>query len=217
MDSAAITTGGARDRILQVAKALFAREGFHGTSMQAVAAAAGISKSTVFHHFQSKNSLYLSVLKATCDEKAKLLEAFEQGGGGIEGRLDEFVRQHLAIILADEAGTRLILQEVLESGPERGRVLAEDLFGPDFRRLVAILQQGQASGAWRTDVDAAFLAFLLIAANLFFFQNREVLHYLPAVDFAHEPDRYAAMTADVLLRGIRRGPAGRESEGGGTS
>lgn len=204
---------GTRERILEVAKVLFAREGFHGASMQDVADAAGVSKANLYHHFQDKEALYRAVLQTTCDDKQTLVAAFEQDGEAIEERLDEFIRQHLELILADPSGFRLLLHEVLESGPEQGRVLAEDLIGTDFDRFVALLQQGQASGAWRRDVDPAFLATLLVAANVFFFHSREVLRHLSAVDFADDPERYAAMAADVLLKGIRRSGAEPDAEG----
>ena len=52
---------GAR-RIESAARRLFASRGYAGTSMAEIAAAAGVSKATVFHHYRSKRALYEALL-----------------------------------------------------------------------------------------------------------------------------------------------------------
>lgn len=47
-----------RDAIRQAAVALFMAEGLQRTSMDAIAAAAGVSKQTVYSHFESKDALF---------------------------------------------------------------------------------------------------------------------------------------------------------------
>jgi len=49
-----------RDKILDVAEALFARSGYSGIGMREVATEVGLGKSSLFHHFESKQSLYCS-------------------------------------------------------------------------------------------------------------------------------------------------------------
>ena len=56
--------GGSRDKILDVAEALFARRGFAGVGLREVAEAAGLGKSSLFHHFRSKAQLYLRGARA---------------------------------------------------------------------------------------------------------------------------------------------------------
>ena len=46
--------------ILLAARRLFAERGFDGVSINDVAAAAGVSKANVFHHFGSKPKLHLA-------------------------------------------------------------------------------------------------------------------------------------------------------------
>ena len=53
-----------RDKILEVAEALFAQRGFAGVGLREVAESAGLGKSSLFHHFASKVQLYLAVLVA---------------------------------------------------------------------------------------------------------------------------------------------------------
>jgi TetR/AcrR family transcriptional repressor of mexJK operon len=55
-----------REAILHGAKAAFLRDGFGGASMDQVAAAAGVSKMTVYRHFGSKEELFAGVITELC-------------------------------------------------------------------------------------------------------------------------------------------------------
>ena len=50
--------------ILQVASGLFLKQGFQGTSMDAVARDAGVSKQTVYSHFSNKEALFRACIKS---------------------------------------------------------------------------------------------------------------------------------------------------------
>ena len=54
-------------QILAAAAAAFARTGFAGTSMDDVAAEAGITRLIVYRHFDSKEDLYRAVLTKVTD------------------------------------------------------------------------------------------------------------------------------------------------------
>ena len=51
-----------REQILDVAIQVFARNGFHGSSMNDIADAAGVTKPVLYQHFDSKQDLYLALL-----------------------------------------------------------------------------------------------------------------------------------------------------------
>jgi AcrR family transcriptional regulator len=51
-----------REQILAVATALFARQGFNGTTTKEVAANAGVTEALIFRHFPSKEDLYWAVI-----------------------------------------------------------------------------------------------------------------------------------------------------------
>lgn len=51
-----------REQLLSVALGVFAREGFHQTSMNDIADAAGITKPVLYQHFSSKRELYLALI-----------------------------------------------------------------------------------------------------------------------------------------------------------
>lgn len=190
------------ERILAAAKDLFAESGFNAISMNAIAELAGVSKANVFHHFKSKNALYLEVLKTACSEPGSQIDQLGNGSGALIERLRDFSQSHLANILRDEKISRLIQRDLLENGPQRGKEFAEQVFGQNFARLVEILRTGQKKGELRKGIDPAMLATLLIGADVFFFQSREVLRHFPDVHFTDTPESYSAMLVDILLRGI---------------
>lgn len=59
---------GKRAAILEAAKELFIEQGFNGISMDGIAAAAGVSKLTVYSHFGDKETLFTEAIQAKCVE-----------------------------------------------------------------------------------------------------------------------------------------------------
>ena len=192
----------ASGRILAAAEELFAELGFDAVSMNAIAARAGVSKANIFHHFSSKNALYIAVLREACHEAAEDLQILENDDRPFAERLAHFAHEHLNHILEREQVTRLIQREIMQNGQQRGQELAEKVFGDKFQRFVEILRDGQRRGELRAGIDPAMVATLLIGANVFFFETRELLRHFPDVGFARDPARYSGMLIDILLHGI---------------
>lgn len=189
-------------RILSAAETLFAEQGFDAVSMNAIADRAGVSKANVFHHFTSKNDLYVAVLQHVCRDASERLDDFDKPHAPFEERLVQFARSHLQGLLDHSQMMRLLLREMLSDSPRLGQDLAEQVYGEKFSRFVAILRAGQKSGQLRGDMDPAMVATLLVGADVFFFQAREVLSHFPDADFSRTPERFSTMLADILLRGI---------------
>ena len=194
-------------RILAAAEELFARQGFDAVSMNAIAEAASVSKANIFHHFESKVALYLAVVRHACANTAARLQQLRSDDGIVAERLADFADNHLKSLLEHDRVSRLILRELAgEQGAQRAQELAEQVFGQNFENLVEIVRTGQRRGELRDDFDPAMLATLLIGANVFFFQSREVLRHFKDVNFAREPARYSHMLMDIFLRGIGAKP-----------
>jgi TetR/AcrR family transcriptional regulator len=200
---------GSTGRILAAAEALFAEQGFEAASMSAIAARAGVSKANIFHHFSSKNALYLAVLNHACRESRARIELLEHGHGNFVERLTQYAAAHLQGMLEHAHLTRIILRDVLENDPERCKILAEQVFGHNFAKLVDIIRNGQTRGELRPDIDPAMVAVMIIAANLYFFEARSVLCHFPDVDFAQDPQRYSFKLMQLMLHGLR--PEGGQS------
>ena len=75
-----------RREILDAAGRAFARRGFHGASVETVAAEAGLSTGAVYSNFKSKEELFLTLYEERIERRAReLRKAVTAGGGGADG------------------------------------------------------------------------------------------------------------------------------------
>jgi AcrR family transcriptional regulator len=89
-----------KGRIIQAARELFSRKGFHGTNSKEIAAAAGVSIGTFYSYFEDKKALFLEVLE---DHNEGLIrKIFGQGQDGFmqpgdkKKFIDRLIRMGLA-------------------------------------------------------------------------------------------------------------------------
>ena len=66
-----------RRQVLDVGLEVFARHGYHETSMSALAAEAGVTKTVLYQHFASKHDLFEELLSETGDRLMRAIEASE--------------------------------------------------------------------------------------------------------------------------------------------
>jgi AcrR family transcriptional regulator len=77
-----------RQRILDAAYGLFRRKGYARVSMDEIAAAAGLTKRTLYYHFESKDALLATVLEA---QHRLALAAFRTFGDRLSGRPEAII------------------------------------------------------------------------------------------------------------------------------
>lgn len=76
-----------RKELLKVASVMFAKQGFHSTSVDQIAEEAGYSKGAVYSNFGSKDDLFLSVFKENQKEDLQNLKKISEE----HNSLDEFI------------------------------------------------------------------------------------------------------------------------------
>ena len=130
-----------REAILEAAKGLFLSNGYANTSMDAVAAEAGVSKLTVYSHFNDKETLFSAAVMAKCEEQLPTLFFELPDGMSVENVLLNIARGFHHLINSDESVNlhRLIMalgsqdpnlsQIFFEAGPERMLQGMERLLG----------------------------------------------------------------------------------------
>ena len=190
--------------ILDAAEALFAEKGFDAVSMSAIAGLANTSKPNIYHHFKNKHDLYLAVMKAAVLRTSALLDALEEAPGTYKQRLTEFATGQLNNILEHKRSTQLVLRETLSENSQHGQELTSLVMGEIFNRLVAMVHHGQQEEEFRSDIDPTMAAFLIVAANMFFFQASPVMQHIPDFDFTDDADTYGQGVMDILINGILR-------------
>jgi AcrR family transcriptional regulator len=102
-----------RAQLLDVARRVFARDGYRGTSMEAIAEAAGVTKPVLYQHFSSKHELYGSLLEAELGQlEVELERAFDVAEGN-EQRLRLGFGAYLDFVETHEDAFRLLFTEGL--------------------------------------------------------------------------------------------------------
>jgi TetR/AcrR family transcriptional regulator len=190
------------DRVLAAAENLFATCGYDAVSISAIAEKADVSKANIFHHFQSKRQLYVSVLKAAAAHSHKLLMGLEETESGFTDRLLELTRGQLGNYLSHPEKSKLLMREVLENTSDDEIQLLKDDFARNFSRVVSLIKKGQAAGELRSTVDPALVTTTILASNIFYFRTRHHLLELSEVNFASDPDTYISGMMDLLLNGM---------------
>lgn len=188
--------------ILSAGVRLFAEQGFDGVSMRGVAEAAGVSKANIYHHFNSKEALYLAILQSSAAETAELVENLADGTGSFEERLKEFSQAYQHHLFDRQLSSRLLLREALLGDEKKSKKIADQVVGNVFRRMISILRAGQEAGVLRDDLDPTLCAFLLFGGNVFFFQAQNILKHFPEAEFVREANYFSDGMVDVLLNGM---------------
>lgn len=207
--------GKSAGKILDSAEKLFARDGFDAVSMNDVAEEARTSKANIFHHFGSKRDLYIAVVRRCMSDCAEDMSQVSESGAGFEETIRALARIHLERLFKRERATKLIRRGLMEGGAQMGRELAEKVLGENFGRLVNVIMAGKEAGRVRPDADPAMAALLLVTANLFFFESRNVFRHFPSVDFGDDRGKFSEKLVDILLNGVmKRGSAPKRKANG---
>ena len=164
-----------RSKLLDVAESRFARSGFGGVGMRDVAVAAGLSKSTLFHHFATKAALYVEVVGRVVARVAERVEPALASGGSPTERLDR-VSDTLVDALADHpTSAPLLLRSLFEAHPlddggAAGRL--EPLLRGLIDHFQHLIREGIDAGSFR-DVSVPDTTQTIIGAAVFHFASGE--------------------------------------------
>ncbi len=103
-----------RQTILESAFGLFLAQGYHGTSMRQVARAAGVSPATIYNHFNSKEALFVELLRERVPHRALIQALQEVQGDSTEERLHDAMQRMRAAMAHQFDNLRLMFIELLE-------------------------------------------------------------------------------------------------------
>jgi TetR/AcrR family transcriptional repressor of mexJK operon len=131
-----------RQHLVEVAAKMFMKFGFDGTSMDAVAETAGVSKRTVYAHYRDKDDLFNAVLRSLIERWLIPINQFELNTSELEPILVEVGRNLLTAALAPKAVSlhRIIISES-ERRPQFGRLANSEGREPAIRAIAAALER----------------------------------------------------------------------------
>lgn len=150
---------GPRLQLLEAAKKLFAKHGFDGTTVRALADEAGVNFALVNYYFESKDGLYRAVIKEFGLEKLAVAQRLLQSPNTLEEfrvRLRMFVEEMMVSHIEEPDLTKVVHQEC-ESGAPRTPEIFKQTFMKVFETLVNFIQDSQKNGLIRDDLDSHLL------------------------------------------------------------
>ena len=199
--TAAIPAAGARS-ILDAATALFAGDGFDAVSIADIAEKAGVCKANVFHHFSSKDDLYLAVMKEASAAHADYAEELYRMSCSSVDKVRMLIEFEIRNQLDNRQRTRLMMREIADGNHARVRKIARNVFQRNFTAVVSIFEQGRERGEFSSSVQPAAAALLLSGATSFYFNCHEVLREWREASEIGTPETYARHIAELVLSGI---------------
>jgi AcrR family transcriptional regulator len=110
-----------REAILDAAMEAFAKRGFHGTSIDDVAAAAGVSKALIYEHFSSKQNLHDTLISVQAGELFRRLAAAADPELEAEQRLRDGVDAFLGFVEERREAWRAVFRDAAD--PQLGEVV----------------------------------------------------------------------------------------------
>ncbi len=106
------------EAILRAAWIVFHRQGYHHTSLQQLADAAGLGKAGILHHFKSKAGVMRATLAFAADWYQRKVLAKAQGPGTVAERLEAVLRKQFDLVQLNEDGGCFFGNTILETGVE---------------------------------------------------------------------------------------------------
>lgn len=193
-----------RGSLVEAAKTLFARSGYHGVAVSEIAHAAGVSTAMINHHFGGKEGLYRACVAGFGAERLAALERLVTAPKTREElvvRLEIIVTELLELHLEDPEMVTILLRDAN----------AAEHWGPDVERSVyqfsitlsSFFAGAQQHGLLRKDVEPmtpAALLYLSLSGLLQVDAHRARVTGMSLRDPAHRR-AVVKQFIDVVLRG----------------
>lgn len=144
--------------LLEVAVEVFNERGYDGTSMEHLSRAAGISKSSIYHHVRGKEELLHRAVSFALDGLFAVLEEREAVRGRAIDRLEHVTRRTVEVLVERLPYVTLLLRVRGNTDTERWALERRREFD---QRVAELLRRAAAEGDLRPDVDVRLATRLL--------------------------------------------------------
>jgi AcrR family transcriptional regulator len=180
-----------------VAVGEFLTRGYDATSMEDLSRAAGITKSSFYHHFSGKEALLRAALERALDGLFAILDEEGARTGTALERLHHIVRGQVAVLVAELPYVTVLLRVRGNTESERWALERRREFDA---HVAALVREAVEAGELRKEVEPALAARLLSGLV-----NSVVEWARPGRDSSHLPDVVARAAFEGILPAADRG------------
>ncbi|AOR33208.1 TetR family transcriptional regulator [Streptomyces fodineus] len=138
------------ETLLSVAVQVFNERGYDGTSMEHLSKAAGISKSSIYHHVSGKEELLRRAVSRALDGLFAILEEEHARVGRSVDRLEHVVRRMVEVLIGELPYVTLLLRVRGNTATERWALERRRDFD---HRVAELLKAAAADGDVRGDIE----------------------------------------------------------------
>ena len=162
-----------RDRIIDAAQAIFARDGFVGAKMQEIADRVGIQRPSLFYHFKNKEALFVAAHEQVFARIEPVFRESLAPDGDPFAQLDRVSRAVLAVMADEPDFARMVARTSVDRHPAAVKIVRTYL-QPLVDLSVAFVRDGQRRGVF-ADIDPFFFTLNSWGAALIYFIARDLL------------------------------------------
>jgi len=162
-----------RDRIIDAAQAIFARDGFVGAKMQEIADRVGIQRPSLFYHFKNKEALFIAAHEQVFARIEPVFRESLAPDGDPFAQLDRVSRAVLAVMADEPDFARMVARTSVDRHPAAVKIVRTYL-QPLVDLSVAFVRDGQRRGVF-ADIDPFFFTLNSWGAALIYFIARDLL------------------------------------------
>jgi AcrR family transcriptional regulator len=150
-----------RIQILKSAAAAFRRVGYHGATVEEIAAALKMKKGNLYYYFKNKEEILFACHQYSLDRLMELLDEVERSGEHADGKLRRLIVAFVQTILDELHGTALFLDlEALSPAHLKTVIVRRDRFDRGIRQVI---EQGFDDGTFARS-DSKLLTFAILGA-----------------------------------------------------
>lgn len=187
-----------RAKILQAAKSIFLKMGYHATNMNQIAKEAGVTKLTVYNHFQDKDNLFICAIEESCEESIRTKQFELTADSDFKQALQLMCQRALSIIYLPEALKLdcLLFELAAEQSP-----LTQQFFDASHTRMCHVWCDffEQAIAFKFIQADAPLKPTELIISLMLGIRHQQVLLGLAPVPTANEIDQIIQHAIEIFL------------------
>ncbi|HET7016377.1 MAG TPA: TetR/AcrR family transcriptional regulator, partial [Streptosporangiaceae bacterium] len=150
-----------RDDVVRLAGQLFAQKGYRATTVREIADAAGILSGSLYHHFDSKESIGDEILASFLDEIRADYQAAVASGGDPRAVLEQIVRSTSKTLARNRAALSMLQTDWSYFNSNARFGYLRKALREIEQTWISQLERGVAEGAFRADLDPVLTYRLL--------------------------------------------------------